>query len=334
MQTSEAVIALTGPYSPTMKKALYDALPPGFRVIEVASTDNYDMLRDADYVILRTFPYDESTFAASPRLKMLAKYAVGYDTIDVPAASSRNVPVVICTGINTASVAEMTLLQMLAACRNLLPLSEKLKKGVWAKDEYVGVSYKLEGKVVGLIGLGSIGKRVAALVRAFGASVLYFDMVRLPEDTERELGLRYAALDELVAEADIVSLHVPGSEKTKNILNKERIASMKPGAIVINNARGTVLDQDALIEALQKGALRAAALDVYAEEPPFNSPLLQMENVVPTPHVAGSTAGNDEGMIRQCLDHILKFHAKKPITKRNIVNLSQLPDPSVIVYEE
>lgn len=328
------VIALTGPYNATMKQVLYNNLPSGFTVVDVPTAAEYEKLRDADYVILRTLPYTKETFVASPKLKMLAKYAVGYDTIDVPAASAHNVPVVICTGINTQSVAEMTVLQMLAACRNLLPLSEKLKNGVWAKDEYVSTSYTLEGKKIGLIGLGNIGKRVATIVQAFGATVAYFDIIRLPEEQEQALALEYATLDDLIAQSNILSVHVPGSEKNNNLLNRERIAFMKKGAILVNNARGTVLDQDALIEALRSGAIRAAALDVFAEEPPFGSPLLQMENVIPTPHVAGSTAGNDESMVRQCLDHIIRFHEKRALPKRNIVNLAQLPDPSVIRYEE
>lgn len=334
MQSGQTVIALTGPYNPAMKHALYEALPPGFSVVEVASEHEYAKLRDADYVILRTLRYGAETFADSPRLKMLAKYGVGFDTIDVAAASARNIPVVICTGINSQSVAEMTVLQMLAACRNLLPLSTGLKNGMWIKDKYTDVSHTLGGKTIGLVGLGSIGGRVAHIVRAFGASVIYYSRTRLPKVRERELGLLYAPLDELLATADIVSLHVPGSAETRNLLCRERIGAMKPGAILVNNSRGFVVDQDALVEALQAGTIRAAALDVFAEEPPTGSPLLHMENVVPTPHIAGATAGLDLAMVRQCLEHIVCFHTKQPVPRRNVVNFGQLPDPSVIRCEE
>ncbi|MBC8575322.1 NAD(P)-dependent oxidoreductase [Yanshouia hominis] len=327
-------IGLTGPYSPNMKAAFYDALPDGFDVVEIPTVEDYGALEDVDFVVLRTLKFDNATINRCKQLKMIQKYAVGYETIDIGAAAARNIPVVNCTGVNTVSVAEMAVLQMLAVLRNLLPLNRRLCAHQWAKDEFVQCSYTLKGKTVGIIGLGSIGRHVAQLLRAFGATVLYYDMFRQSEQTEQELGVTFFPFEELLPRVDLLTLHAPSTPETINLIDREALSKMKRGAILINTARGNLVNEEALIEALQSGQLGGAGLDVFSSEPPAaDSPLLHLENVVATPHVGGSTAGNDSNMMRQCAGNIVKFCERKPILKRNIVNLSMLSDPLPIEYQ-
>lgn len=326
-------IGLTGPYSAAMRTALHDALPQGYELTEVPTIDDYDKLADVDFVILRTLAFDKETIGRCRRLRMIQKYAVGYDTIDISAAAARNIPVVNCTGINTEAVAEFTILHMLAVLRNLMPLNEKLRNAIWAKDEYVQKSHNLQGRLLGIIGLGSIGKRVCQLAHGFGASVQYYDMYRQPELVEHELDVKFSPLEELLRTSDIVSLHVPFTNETKNMIDRTSLGLMKRGAILINTARGNLVDESALIEALGTGQLAGVGLDVFVKEPPVaDSPLLRLENVLVTPHVGGSTAGNDTSTMLQCLSNIVKFSSGEAISKKNIVNLAMLSEPLPIRY--
>ena len=327
-------VALTGPYSPSMKAAFYDALPKDFEVVEVPTVEDYDKLEDADFVVLRTLKFDNDTINRCRKLRFIQKYAVGYDTIDIGAAAVRNIPVVNCTGVNSVSVAEMAVLHMLAVLRNLLPLNRRLVKREWAKDAYVAQSFTLKDKTVGIVGFGRIGQHVARIVKGFGAAAVYYDMCRLPAKTEEGLGVAYLPFDALLAAADIVTLHAPATPETANMINADALSRMKTGAVLINTARGNLVDEDALVQALTAGRLAGAGLDVFQSEPPAaDSALLRLENVVLTPHVAGSTAGNDIDLMRQCAGNIVKFCAKEPFFKQNIVNLSMLSDPLNIRYQ-
>jgi len=206
-------------------------------------------------------------------------------------------------------VAEITVLHMLAVYRNLLPLANKIKDNVWARDEYAKKSYMINGKTVGLLGLGSIGQRVGMIVkRGFGAEVQYYDLHRMPEEKEMAIGFKYVDFDTLLRTSDIISLHVPLLDSTRNMINRESFAKMKSTAIIINTSRGGIIDEEALIEALQKQVIAGAGLDTFANEPlDASSPLLQLENLVATPHCGGNTADNDINMVACCIDNILKY---------------------------
>lgn len=327
-------VALTGPYSPNMKAAFYDALPKDFEVVEVLTAEAYDKLEDVDFVVLRTLKFDNTVINRCKKLKLIQKYAVGYDTIDIGAAAVRNIPVVNCTGVNSVSVAEMAVLHMLAVLRNLLPLNRRLLKHEWAKDAYIAQSFTLKGKTVGIVGFGRIGRHVAQLIKGFEATAVYYDMCRLSVQTEEALGVPYLPFDALLAASDIITLHAPASPETANMIDSDAISRMKSGAILINTARGNLVDEEALLGALRSGHLAGAGLDVFQSEPPAaDSALLRLDNVVLTPHVAGSTAGNDIDLMRQCADNIVKFCAKAPFPKQNIVNLPMLSDPLPIRYQ-
>ncbi len=318
-------IALTGPYNPATRKLLYEMLPEGYEMFDVPGPEDYGKLKEADSIIIRTVRLDGSDLAEAGRLRFIQKWGAGYDTLDIPGISQRDIPVAICAGINAQPVAELAVLHMLAVCRHLLAANAKLKQNIWAKNEFSNRSFLLQGKTVGLLGLGNIGRRVARIVQGFGAQVQYYDMYPIPEQRARELNIRYVALDELLATSDILSLHVPLTEQTRGMLGAQEFAKMKDGAVLINTARGEIVDEQALVQALEHGKLMGAGLDAFCAEPPGEDcPFYQMENVVVTPHIGGNTADNDVNMIARCFENIQRFDQGLPLRRRDLVNAALL----------
>lgn len=314
-------IALTGPYNENTRKALHAQVPDGFEMFDVKGPEEYGKLKDADYIIIRTVKLNGNDLTEAAHLKAIQKWGAGYDNLDIPSISARNIPVLVCNGVNAQPVAEMAVLHMLAVLRNLIPLNEKLKQNQWCKDQYASKSYLLSGKLVGLVGLGNIGKKVAHIVQGFGAKVQYYDVFRLPEEQEQELGLTFVSLEELLKTSDVVSIHVPLMDSTRGMIGKEQLALMKKTAILINTARGGVVDEAALVEALQAHEIMGAGLDAFSKEPPgVDCPFYQMENVVVTPHSGGNTADNDLNMIQRCLNNIVAVDQGKAVMKRDVVN--------------
>ncbi len=187
-------------------------------------------------------------------------------------------------------------------------------------------SYLLQGKTVGLLGIGNIAKKVARILKGgFNCEILYYDVFRMSEEQERELGYRYVTVDELMAQSDIVSIHVPLLDSTAGMINAEKIALMKPTAYLINTARGGVINEPDLIEALKAGKIAGAALDTYAAEPlSADSELLKMDNVVTTPHCGGNTVDNDINMAAICMENIAQYDATGDKKMRCIVNQEYL----------
>lgn len=314
-------IALTGPYNANTRETLHQNVPQGFRMIDVPTRDDYHLLKDADYIIIRTIRIEGSDLKDAPGIRLVHKWGVGYDNIDVPGVSALDIPIAICTGINSPPVAEMAVLHMLALYRNLIMLNTKLRNNIWAKDEYSSRAYMLGGKTVGIVGFGSIGGHVARIVQGFGAQVQYFDTNRKGEERERLLGVTYRPFEELLATSDIVSLHLPLMDATRNMIDAKALAAMKPSAILINTARGCIVDEAALVDALRNGTIAGAGLDAFAHEPPGeNCPFYGMDNVVMTPHTGGNTADNDINMIRRLMDNIAKLDGGGCLGVRDVVN--------------
>ena len=256
-------------------------------------------LPDADALILRTIRVDEAFLAMCPKLRLLVRHGVGYDIIDVPALTARGIPLTITPEANAASVAEHALMLMLACMRKLPAYDANVRGFVWGAQPGIP-AFELAGKTVLVLGFGRIGTRVARLCAAFGMRVLVRDPF-MPKGTIRGAG--YEAVDDLaaaVAEADIVTLHCPSSAATRGMVDAGFLRTMKRGAVLINTARGTLVDQMALEGALREGHLSAAGLDVFEEEPiEAPIPLLSAPNLIVTPHVAAST---QEGLRRMALD--------------------------------
>lgn len=322
------VIALVGPFNSVIKRQIKANLPDGFQLIHIPTREDYSKLAEADYIIIRTLQLTGEDLNGADRLKLIHKWGAGYDNIDVTTISPRNIPVAICVGGNAVPVAEMAVLHMLAVYRNLIPQDRLLRKNQWAKDIYSSRSYTLRGKTIGLLGAGNIGRKVAHLVQGFGAVTQYYDSFRLSEKTEQELNLSYVPYEDLLKTSDIISIHIPLTKETKNLVDRTALAKMKPSAILINTSRGGIVDEAALAEALQEGRLLGAGLDAFTDEPPGEDyPFFGMDNVVLTPHAGGNTADNAATMIELCMKNITAMEAGRPLLARSIVNNKLLKNP-------
>lgn len=319
-------ILLYGNFSENMQNALAAKCPEGFQVEHQPVGCDLSLLAGADYIINRGGEVDAAVIQAARNTKLIQKWGVGYDKIDVKTAGERGIPVAICVGGNAMPVAELAVTLMLDVLRSVVPMSACLKQGDWSRDRFSPRAYLLHGKTVGLVGIGNIARKVAAIVRGgFDCQVLYYDVFRLSPEQEQELGVTYVSLDELMAQSDIVSIHVPLLDSTAGMINRKNLALMKPTACIINTSRGGVIQEEDLIEALRNNKILGAGLDTYAVEPlPASSPLLAMEQVVTTPHCGGNTVDNDINMAAICMDNIARYDASGDRSMRAIVNREYL----------
>lgn len=250
-------------------------------------------LHAAHVIITALSPVTAEHLAAAPDLELVQCASHGFDYVDVDAARTRDV--LVCTigssGAESQNVAEQTFALMLALAKQLIPAHTALVEADWALPRLQRSLTELCGKTLGIVGLGAIGQEVARRAVAFDMSIVYAGRRRLPEETEARLGgARHVPLDELLRTADYVSLHAPLTAETRHLLDAERLALLKPTAFVVNTARGALIDQDALADALEKGALAGAGIDVFDPEPPTPAlRLLKSPNVVLSPHVGGVT---------------------------------------------
>ena len=238
--------------------------------------------KDADILIIANMPLSGEVIRSCPRLKFINVAFTGVDHVDLEAARERQIAISNASGYSNESVAELALCMMLSLLRNVPQVEEKCRQGS-TKDGLVG--QELKGKTVGIIGVGAIGTRTAQLCQAFGCKILGYR--RHPEQNPAA-GVTYVSLEELLRQSDIVSLHCPQTPETVGMINEERLSWMKPSAILINAARGPIVDSQALANALNEGRLAGAGIDVFESEPPLNTdhPLLHSRNTIVTPHVA------------------------------------------------
>lgn len=274
-------------------------------------------LADATAWILRSgTQVTAELLEAAPQLKVIGRAGVGVDNIDLEAATRRGVLVMNTPGGNAVSVAEHTFALLLALARHVPAASQSTRAGEWRKSEFSG--FELKGKTLGLVGLGRIGQEVARRALAFEMVVLAHDpFVAAP--LARDLGVELVGLEELLARADFLSLHVTLTPETERLLNRERLAQCKRGVRLINAARGELIDEAALADALQSGQVAGAALDVFATEPPRHSPLLALPQVIATPHIGGSTAEAQEEVGWRIAQQVRDY--LKDGVVRNAVNL-------------
>jgi D-3-phosphoglycerate dehydrogenase len=275
-----------------------------------------------DALIVRQGRVDEAIIAASPRLRVIAKHGVGVDNIDLQAAASRDIPVIRAMGSNSRAVAEHTIALALTLLKDIPRLDGAVKAGTWPKPSFIGRD--IAGTVIGLIGFGSIGQHVARMARGLGMSVLLHDphareaIAQFGADCERDL-------DSLVAEADIVSLHCPLTNATRDLLDARRFGLMKPASLVVNTARGALINEAALCAALLEGRIAGAALDSFAVEPPAkDSPLWALPNLIATPHIAGVTAGSAKTMAEIAARHVIAVLDGKEPDAASLARLAEL----------
>jgi phosphoglycerate dehydrogenase-like enzyme len=227
----------------------------------------------------------EDVFRAVPELRLVSKYGVGLDMVDLEAARRHGVTVRWTPGVNRQAVAELTIAFMIDLCRAIVPLAAEMSRGHWRQPG----GRQLSSAVVGILGCGAVGQTVGRLCRAFGARVLAHD-IRAYDDFYRDAGVEPVALDRLLTESDIVSIHLPLDASTRGLIDARALSRMKPTAFLVNTARGGIVDEAALDAALRTQHLAGAAMDVFDVEPPGDAALLKLPNVIGTPHIGGSTA--------------------------------------------
>jgi phosphoglycerate dehydrogenase-like enzyme len=277
--------------TPLFRKQISGLESAALQVTIVDETDRttFDReMQDAEVLLHVLEPVRAATIERAPRLRLIQKLGIGVDTIDLEAARRAGVAVCNMPGTNTRAVAELALLLMLATLRRLVTLDAETRAGNgWSLHPEVVDSFaELGGRTVGLVGFGAVGKCLTPMLQSTGARVLYTDISAAAGESAR-----FVSLDELLSSADVVSLHVPLTRETTLMMNDDRFGSMKPGAILVNTARGRLVDQDALHRALHSGRLRGAGLDVFDLEPADTShPMFRLPNIVVTPHVAWLTA--------------------------------------------
>ncbi len=263
----------------------------GFEVVEAWDVDKEkipDLIKDCDAIIVRSATkVRKPMIDNAPKLKVIGRAGVGLDNIDVEYAKSKGIKVINTPGATTVSVAELTIALMLASVRPLIQAVISTKMGKWEKKKLKG--HELFGKTLGIIGIGRIGQAVAERAKAFGMKIIAYDKYI------KDSGYKMVDLDTIYKESDIITIHTPLTDETKHLINSETIAKMKDGVIIINAARGGIIDEDALYDALNSGKVKAAALDVFETEPPKGSKLLELENFICTPHIGAQTA---EGQLR------------------------------------
>lgn len=285
----------------------------GAEIVEVTSQDALDASTDADAIVLRVLKASKGTLANKGKLKLICRWGVGVDSVDVPYASARGIAVTNTPGANASAVSELAVLLMLAVGRNLMFHNRSIQNGVWSRTMFTDNAVSLNGKKVGIIGGGNIGRQVARRVQAFGAEARYYDVFRLAPETEKQFDLTFVPLDDLLADSDVVTLHVPLLDNNHHMLNAEKIALMKRNAILINTARGGLVDDKALLTAIDEGRLMGAGLDCVEDDPlPAGHPLLDHPNIVITPHVGGNTSDLGTVMVPMISDTLKKFlHGEK-----------------------
>lgn len=266
-------------------------------------------LADVDALVVRNrTQVDASLLASAPKLRVVGRLGVGLDNIDVPACAARGIEVIPATGANALAVAEYVVCTVMLLLRGAYLSSQAVAEGKWPRNA-LGAGRETAGKTLGIVGFGGIGRLVARLAQGLGMKVLATDpAIAADEPVWRESGVAFRGLDDLLAEADAVSLHVPLTHDTRYLITAGRLARMKRGAVLVNTARGGVVDEPALGDALRSGHLGGAALDVFESEPlPAGSPLAGAPNLILTPHVAGVTRESNARVSAMVAEKVAAF---------------------------
>ena len=275
---------------------------------------------DSEIVLVNKVPITEAVLAACPSIKLICVQATGYNIVDTQACAKRGIPVTNVPSYGTAAVAQFTLGLMLEMCHRIGLHNHSVHQGDWIKSDtfcyWLTPQMELTGKTLGIIGFGRIGRAVAKLAKAFGMNILAYSRSKCDEG--REIA-EYVDLDTLLARADIVSLHCPQTPQTTKLINAETIAKMKDGAMLVNTSRGGLVDEAALVEALNTGKLKWAAVDVVSQEPMrADNPLLTTRRCIITPHIAWAPVESRQRLLDTVVDNIRAFLEGKP---QNVVNL-------------
>ena len=275
-----------------------------------------------DFIVCGTAPISRRLLDAAPNVKFIQKWGIGFDKVDLEAVRDHGLGLCNTAGANSSVVAEHTVLLILAVYRHLLEIDTRLRNGEWLDIKIMlrNNALQMRGKTIGILGFGNIGRAVAQRLIGFETNVIYYDISRAAEKIERKFKASYVSLGHLLKESDILTIHTPLDESTRNIIDANAINQMKDTAIIINCARGGVLNEKALFDAIKAGHIRGAGIDVWEPEPtePEN-PLLSLDKVVVTPHAAGSAFDNVGNVSKHCFKNIQLFLDGKALPEADVI---------------
>lgn len=304
-------ILLTNHYEGKPAEIIKSAVPDGFKLEMLESVSQQELegkVKEAEYLLVSgRLKINRTVLGNAQNIKMIQRTGVGLDSIDLEYIRNHDIPFYVNKGVNAQSVAEHTILLMLASLRNLVEINENTKRGIWKKQAQGVCTHELCGKTVGLIGMGAIGRKVAGMLKAFGAEVLYNDVSKMKQEDENALGIKFSTREEIIEKSDIISLHCPLTDDTHHMINDRAVNKMKNGVILINTARGGLIDEAALINGIKNGKIAGAGIDVYEKEPVDNSEVLNLQNVITTPHIGGVTYDSFYQMMYQAMRNIEMF---------------------------
>ncbi|MCE5296957.1 MAG: phosphoglycerate dehydrogenase [Euryarchaeota archaeon] len=296
---------------------------------KISQEDLLKIIGDYEALIIRSgTKVTAQVIEAGTKLRVVGRAGVGVDNVDVEAATRRGVLVMNTPSANIVSASEHTMAMMLSWARNIPWADASVKSGKWERSKFMGI--ELSGKTLGIVGIGRIGGEVAKKAKAFGMKLVGFDPYISPELAVK-LGVRLLPLDKVLAEADIITIHAPLTPTTYHQIGKAQFEMMKPTAVIVNCARGEIMDEDALIEALETKRIAGAALDVYEKEPPKGSKLLELSNVVLTPHLGASTKEAQDKVSMEMAEHVKLFLVDDKITNAVNAPISKV-DPKVAPF--
>ena len=293
-----------GPHFELLQKANFETTVVD-RKLDLNVEDNMILaLRDADACIAGSEPITAQVIKSCPKLRVIARTGVGFDAVNIPACDQARIVVATTPGVNHHAVAEQTIALLMSLARNLPHRDREVRRGIWEKIP----TPRVMGRTVGLVGLGRIGRAVATRARGLGLNVLAFDPFPNREFAD-QWQVEFTTLDDLLSRSDFVSLHMPLDQSSRHLINAESLRRMKRGSILINTARGALVDEAALYDALKSSHLRAAGLDVFEKEPlPLDSPLLTLDNVLVCGHLAGLDEESQQGTLIMAAQVIIDLH--------------------------
>jgi D-3-phosphoglycerate dehydrogenase / 2-oxoglutarate reductase len=303
--TPTALAELKSDFLDVLRKGGFEICYPS-RAMQMSEDDLCRELPGISATLASMEPYTSRVFKAFPELKVVARVGVGYDAVDVPAATAHGVAITITPGTNQDTVAEHTFALLLGLAKNVRYADQSVREGRWERTATLPV----RGQTLGIVGLGRIGKAVAIRGECFGMRLLAYETA--PDaDFVRQHHVTLVPLERLLAESDYVTLHTPATAATRHLINRESLARMKPTAFLINTARGGLVREADLVEALQNKRLAGAGLDVFENEPPGDHPLLRLDNVLITPHTAGVDLKSRDDMARSAAEAVVSLYQGK-----------------------
>lgn len=320
---SHHYVACLDVWAPAVREVIRRVAPPELELHFATSYDEAEqmaLVKDADILFAGWAAVTRPMLEHAKKVRMIEKWGIGVDRIDVEAARAMKIPLAITAGSNAGAVSELAVGLMLAVYRRIAHVDRALREGRWLKAEMRETCYQLAGKTVGIYGFGNIGRKVAQRLSGFECKVIYHDARRADAGTEERLNARFVDRDTLFAHSDVLTLHAPFIPETAHVVNAGTIATMKEGAILINTARGELVDEKALYDALVSGKLRGAGLDAFAIEPvEAGNPLLTLDQVVATPHVGGAVFDNVENVARHAIGNIMRVLNGEPLAPQDVI---------------